>query len=686
MPSGTFYSISTATLDLAPGQTSTVTIDSFPQTVEGDYRGSILVQGNGVPAGLTVNVVLFAAPSPPTGSPHVEVESTRIDVSAEQGIDPSGSVAFRNTGTGAASGILAADQAWIVPESSLLTIDPGETRTFSFQIDRSKRPDAASLSGSQSGTLEFVYVAGGGSGTSRRNPLDGAPTLAAPVGINDTVKPEAVECPPPPFACVIEIPELSENEVGLVVPGVGNITGSVGVFISDVSIVNRSGLPVDDMTLYFADEAVKLPVDGRRSVALADVAATVFDKTETLGALHIRSDRALDVALNANVFVKSNPTGTFGTALPAFRTDRGADGGTSLTITGLRKTATSHTNLYVQELVGTSTTFDIVFLDTSGTTIGTLAGEQVAPFGTAILGQALVPEGSVTAIVTNTGAGSIAAFATPVDRASNDTWVVADWSQVYDFEGTETQHVAVAGSAPGRNDTYFQTDLSVFAESSGNAVLRYYQQSPVTSLLEKNVTLSEGETYVYDDVVSSLFEATVPSLGSIEIAPDPDVDLTVTSRTYTTVWDSLATYGTGVPTLSSSEALRLGQSIVIGGLEDSTATTTDSATPATFRTNVGLVEVGGEAAKVKVSILLFDGKQLAAGGTTASRTYDLTAHQWLQLNAVVGEIVGRETRESLFGELRNVQVRVDVVEGDGSVVVYATTTDNGTGDTVLRVE
>ena len=51
------------------------------------------------------------------------------------------------------------------------------------------------------------------------------------------------------------------------------------------------------------------------------------------------------------------------------------------------------------------------------------------------------------------------------------------------------------------------------------------------------------------------------------------------------------------------------------------------------------------------------------------------------MRSVIGD-----SRDTAFGDLSGVQVRVEVVDGDGSVIPYVTSTDNGTGDTVLRTE
>lgn len=681
--SDAFFEISEPTIELAGGTASRVVVTSLPQSSTADLRGSINVAGTGVPDGTSVPIALFATPPAPEGNPNVIVEQARVDVSGPEGVNPAGSALFRNIGTATATGILGADQPWIVPETSVITIEPGESKSLSFTIDRSRRPDAASLSGTQLGTLSFVYVAGTGT-TSAKGALDETSSVSSLVGVGDTVTPDV--------ELVNGIPLLEEGQIGLVIPGVGNVTGSVGVFISDLTVANGlSGLSVDDLNLFYSSAgetySASEPVSSGQSLALADVVATVFGKSEQIGVIHARSEKALELAMNASVFNKSNPTGTYGTAIPVFRTDRAAEPDESLWITGLRKTATSHTNLYLQEVLGVDTTVQVVFLGASGEVIGVLPDQPVAAFGTTIIGSQFVPEGAVTARVENSTAGGVVSYATPVDRASGDTWAVADWGSVYGMEQGQRQIIPVAGSAPGRNDTNFLTDISIANRSAvaASATLRYYQQAPTVSVIERSLELDAGQTVTFEDVVGSLFEATRPSLGHVELVPSDGSELAMSSRTYTTVTGSDQTFGTGVPALPPSFALRRGQSIVLGGLEDSTAETTNAGTPATFRTNLGLVEVDGAPVTVKVSVLLFSGKQLVAVSTTASKTISLAPREFRQLNAIVSAIIGTELRESSFGEFKNIQARVDIVDGDGAVIVYATQTDNGTGDTVLRL-
>ncbi|HEY8164601.1 MAG TPA: hypothetical protein VIF83_03510, partial [Gemmatimonadaceae bacterium] len=141
----------------------------------------------------------------------------------------------------------------------------------------------------------------------------------------------------------------------------------------------------------------------------------------------------------------------------------------------------------------------------------------------------------------------------------------------------------------------------------------------------------------------------------------------ITSRTYTTVGGGAATFGTGVPTLAASGALKAGAMQSIGSLEDSAA----------FRTNFGLMEVSGSSVRVRVTL------RVAAIGST-SKDYTLNPNQFVMLNGIAGEILG-SARDKL-GDLRGLQADFQVLDGNGAVVLFTASVDNGTGDLILRTE
>ncbi|HVT02641.1 MAG TPA: hypothetical protein VHL58_04610 [Thermoanaerobaculia bacterium] len=672
LTAGAFFSQSPTSFTLNPGDSQTVQITAFAENAAAALTGFSVVSGTGTPPNLRIPVRLLVGP-PSSGNPSVIALDKRIDVSASG--NPTGTVRYQNVGSGAATGLAAGDVPWITPQAGLITIAPGAIVSVSFTIDRSQRPDVTLLTGSAKCTLSFFYPApaSGGKGAL---PLASPPGLAAPVAISDTVKPVSASSGLTPLAA---------GEVALVIPGVGHVVGSGGKeFVSDVSILNEVSGAVNDVQLYFtsatASVAAAQSLAPSQSLLLADAVTTFFGNQGEVGTLHLRSSQVDKLDVAANVFNRANPKGTYGTALPVFRSNRGIAPGDSLWISGIRKDATAHTNLYIQEVSGTAAAVDVSFKNSAGGVVSTLINQQVGAFGLLQMNSA-APDGAVFATINNRSGGQIVAFATPVDDASGDTWAVADWSRQFGIGPADPQVIVVAGAAPGANNTYFRTDLAITNAGAAFATgtLTYLPTNVV-----RNISLAPGQSLILSDVVTNFFNAP-PSVGSMIFRPDQPANVVITSRTYTTVQGDVATFGTGVPTLPMSAALRAGESRLFGGLEDSPLTTIQSARAATFRTNFGLVETTRNPATVRVSVFFSDGKQLAQGGPVASQTYSLAPNEFRQLSGLVKSIVG-DSRETMYGDLHNVQVRFEIISGTGAVVPFVTSTDNGTGDTVLRTE
>jgi hypothetical protein len=687
--SSTLFDFAPKTFALAPGGDQVVTVTGLPQP-EGFYSGEIDVDGEGVPPFLRVFVNLASIDEPGVGY-LLKAGANRIDVSAPAGNDPSGSVTFRNDGSGTFSGFLVADVDWLESASGLVTIAPGESVNVPFSVDRSKRPDADQLAGAAAGGLRMLTV----SGTSAKNAFDGPPSAAAAVSVVDTVKPPTSEG---------SIPPLGSGEVAIFVPGVGHAVGSVGLFISDISILNSfASRSVNDIRLFYRElsgattkNASLDPLAVSGSVGLADVVSTVFEGTSEVGTLQIRTTAIDSLAVSANIFNASKAAGTYGTAIPVFRSDRATGTGGAVFLTGLQSGETSHTNIYVQETRGFEVTFTVEIFDETGETIGSLGG-SVQPFGMTRL-LTSVPAGGVAARIAPTGgSGAIVAYATPVDRRSGDTWAVSDWASQFSYEKDEPVLIPVAGSVRGANETFFRTELAITSLGCypTRGLLHYYEDTGAS--YQKEVVLDAGATALFDDVVGS-FGISGRSLGYLTFTPLPlvldppdpvpacnEARFALASRTFATVGDDPGTYGTGVPVLSLASAIRAGQQRKIGGLDDSRASTVSARTPATFRTNFALIEASGEPIKVRARVLVSDPKSLASGASLGEKDYDLAAHQSLQVSGLVGAILGPE-RDTRYGDLRNVQVEFRVLSGDGSLIVYTSSIDNGTGDSSLRVE
>lgn len=680
---GDFFTQSATTVTLDGGSSERVDITGLPRPA-GAYSGFVTLSGNGVPAGLRVAVRLLST-TPPSGTVNAVPSTNRIDVSATVDVsDLTGSVTFTNTGSGTLSGIVVSDVSWIIPPAGLVTIPPSGSTAVTFAIDRQKRPDAGSLSGAAVGTLSLVYSAGSGTRSLSRALDNPPPVIVSIVTVVDTVK--------PPTAAA-GFGALGAGEVPLFLPGVGHLQGSVGLFLSDLSLINAYGTgSLGDVRMYYTPAAGFNPftslttigtIQPSQSVALADVVSSVYNDQQQ-GTLQIRSQNWRSLSINANIFNVTNVRGTYGSSIPVFRADRAIAPGASMWLTGIRRTDQSHTNILLQETSGSDARADLSFYDAAGNLVAApAAGTSVTvpPFQL-YRDLNVVPAGAVTAKITNRSdsTGRLVAYATPIDDLSGDFWTVADWNQVYGSSQSEPVIVPVAGSLRGANNNYFRTDVAVSnRDSAPNKVTIDFYSDGATPAT-RSITLAAGETRVLEDIVGSLYPDLTGRVGSLVVRPSSNV--TVTSRTFATQDDVPGTFGTGVPVLPFSAALHAGQSRFIAGLEVASAKTIGARRPATFRTNVGLVEVGSGQATVRVTVIYGDAGGKATGTRLVSRDFKIQPHQLLLSN--VTSLIADSNPN--VGDLRNVQLTIKVVDGDGAIIAFTSSVDNGSADQVFRLE
>jgi hypothetical protein len=694
---GDFFTQSPTSFTLASGQSQRVTITGL-QRDTGSFRGTSIPTGNGVPQGTTVPIQLLAVPTP-DGPTSAEPENSRVDLSAPTGTNPTGTATFRNTGQAKIQGTLVSTVPWIIPQPGLIEVDPGQTVTVTFTIDRAMRPPNADI-GSLEGKLMLVFRTGPSGKSGGQSPHSGAASSSSVVTVVDTSKP-AVQAG--------QIPALGPGEVALFIPGAGHVQGGAGLFFSDIALINLSGQQtLNSIDLYYTPSGTtatqKASVSGLVAgtpVALADVVKSVFEAEATLGSLQIRAPNIQQLSVNANILVRTREERprTFGNTIPALRSDRSAGAGQSFFLTGLKKSATSHTNLFIQETSGGAVTVDIEFYDAAGVKLGERTGVGAGPFQlTGLFDSAdnpVLPDGAVSAVITSRqgSTGRFAAYATPVDKLSGDSWSLVDWNAQASFAGTTEMVIPVAGALRGANNLNFRTDVSVINRGTTQAsgILRYIPQpaeegAPIDPI-DRTITLGPRQSAVLEDATTTLFglDPTQFTLGYMKFLPQTG-SMTVTSRNFATVGDDPGTFGTGVATQANDASLRLGQVRRIGGVRDSAVTSIQQKVSGSFRSNFGLMETTGQApVTVRVTVhYSFSGGTKAVARGSGSKEYTLRPNQFMQLSRVSLEILG-PTRDH-FGDFDNLQVDFAVVDGDGAAAVYVSSVENDTGDSILRVD
>ena len=86
-------------------------------------------------------------------------------------------------------------------------------------------------------------------------------------------------------------------------------------------------------------------------------------------------------------------------------------------------------------------------------------------------------------------------------------------------------------------------------------------------------------------------------------------------------------------------------------------------------------------AVVRVTVLYGDSRSLSYGPIT-SFDVPVGARQFIQLTDLSSRLPATARGE----DLRNVALRFTVVSGEGAVVAYASSVDNGSGDSIFRTE
>jgi hypothetical protein len=218
-----------------------------------------------------------------------------------------------------------------------------------------------------------------------------------------------------------------------------------------------------------------------------------------------------------------------------------------------------------------------------------------------------------------------------------------------------TAWVPVAAHNPGLRQSQWRSDLGLLNLGSvtANGQIKFYGSGGVVT----NTTyVPAGTQSILTDVVGQLGAS---GQGALEIVSDQP--LKVTSRTYNQVSSAESCYPNGTqgqayPTVVAGDGLVVGQSAYLAGLTEN----------ASYRCNIGLVNVGSGAATVLVE--LYNG----AGTKLTDYTVSLTAGQWAQETQPFRNKAGQTAMDRGYA-------RITVQSGSG-VFAFASVVDNLTND------
>jgi hypothetical protein len=674
-PSQNFFTVTPSSVAIPAGGNQIITIRGSLQPV-GVYDGAASIAGSGVPqSGIAVNVRMMVG-VPPAGTVDPQPSAFIVPVVGPPDQVHQSGIAFRNNGNATMQGLVVGDAAWIAPQQPLVTIQAGRNAEATFAVDPSKRPDAAAPLGGLTGTLSLRYLGGNASANS------------VTVSIVDVVKPGVSPGEPAPLAA---------GELALFVPALS----SRNQVFSDLFLSARSGqTAVTDLKLFYAQSlsgsssltaAIAQPSSGL-GLWFPSIVLNVFGKGEQVGTVQFRGGQTTNVSIAAVQISTSGEGRIFSSALPILRSDRGVGAGESVLLAGVEKSSTVSTNVYLQEMSGSAATAQTEFFDSNGVSIGMKRTDSISPFRAVELLDA-VPAGARSLRVTNMSASArIAATALVSDNATQASWPVIDPRSV---SATTTWLVPIV-SPPSGNA---QTDLFVTNGSTGptNVTIESFApgfasrrravrsmgapatspaappaagpaafQPPNRRRAANASTLRPLETLRTSVTSTNTMLRVSASAGTIS----------ATGRITITVPGRIGSFGTSLPVVPISSALSASQGTRFSGVDD---------TSLLSRSSLILAEVTGGSATVRLTLrYVFVAGLAVSAQARSTKNFSVAPGQMLVISDLARSVIGPQ-RDS-FGDLRNMQVDVEVIEGSGRILPFLESIDNSSGDLMVRAE
>ncbi len=667
--------------------------------VAGSYMGLVLVVGTG--AGLAVTPYAFVSlrvGSSPDAVPGFRQNGTATEYASFPGFSgddstrPPISVDVHNPGSSALE--LAAEvgpEVWLAlePGWNATPIPPGATRTLRLSTRRTRAPNGSALP-----RYTYLTLRTKGGTTSRLLVQDNDAPLLSPGRGASAVKPGSSH----------------------VVPSVAHVTSALGnTFVSRLTLSNVGGEAVQAELVFTPASSDTTLVDGfdgaatKRAtvvvppndvVRLSDPLVLLFGLMPPVsGTLEVRtvSERAGFLSVSSSVDAPAAGGGTFGFALPVFRSGEGLRAGSAAAITAVASDAAERTNLILAETTGVDPVVAKVSLvDRDGAPVGSETvtvprwGQRQLSGVVQRLGGAAGLRAGRLEISVESGGGTLAAVTTVVDNVNDDA--AAFGARALDFSVPASRALrpvwaratgTVKSVVPSLVNGY-QTFPASAAPFTFRSVMGFTSLSTATALfrmtyydlasgatIAREVRVAGRKTVEFPNVLEQLFGigAGVKSQGPLFVESDPNGLLwcrVASSLVSGTIGDSFPVVPIPSEGLTGAGVARV---LSIDGLEQSVDRGRGT------RSNLILNEVAGKPVTVLVSLYEAGNRS----SPVAEREFALQALEKVQLSTVFAEL-GLDSDERRK-DRTNVLCTVRAMAGEGVASGIVTTIDNRTGDT-----
>jgi len=688
---GDFFTQTPESFSLGAAETKTVSVTALARPI-GSYSGASSVSGQGVPAALSVPIQLVTYGPPGESLPDIVPLQVRVDYSGS-GNSLSGSAQFKNIGTSASTGVVASDEVWLVPQTGVATIAPGEVITVQFVANRLLLPNPSSVSSSIT-TLRFVYPPAPGS-TSRSTTSSGGGSAGVAVTVSfGQPEPKGLPAVPP-------------GQLGLTLGGLDRSGAFPARVVSDLRLTSALGTSVPPIDFYFVDlfkpatEAISVTQTGQPGGGLS-LAAPAGAASGGFSA-HLRGSGLTDVSVNATLLrINDGTRELFQLEIPRLRSNRGAGPGERVGLPGLAFLQSNSCRLVLQEVSGAAASARVSILDAAGVKLLGLPVRALRPFE-AGEEQLTIPSGAATILVENSAAsGRLMAFA--VENGAGDGIVIHD--PRYDegaSQGTWVVPYVTGGKASGRkrpirrssgtaSEAPHAEPLASAADASASRRTAFSLYNPGatesrvrlefwtsagTMAAQKEVSQPAGSTREYDDVLAELG---VYGTGAEQLR------ITLLSGAAVPAAFRLGTGSTdkavisNLPVIDSLGAIGTAAAVALGPFDDASIESKRGGVPSAFTPTLGLVETSGASVDVEVSVS-YSSVRDAALGTKGKKTFTLGPNQTLLVANLVRSIVGASRDAS--GDFHDVTLKFRRLAGNGRFIPFVVSESVATGDAIV---
>lgn len=454
------------------------------------------------------------------------------------------------------------------------------------------------------------------------------------------------------------------------VAAVAHAPGASGTqWRTNLGIVNRNPAPTE-VTLTFlpyADGGTpverRVSLDAQHAREWEDVLVSLFgfSVTESVkGSVAIVA--GVPLVITSRTYNQA-AQGTFGQYYQAVPAGGGGGPATLAYIGQLKKNSAFRSNVGVLNVGENTASVEVKIFAPSGQQVGATVQRDVPPgrywqwddiFSARYAGTGNMDSAYAVVRVLTPGA-RVWSYGSVVDNATGDPTTVPGLPAA----AVDAFYFPSVAHAPGAGGTQWRTNVAVVnpAASAANVTLTFLPYGGGGTPLERTVQLGSGATVEWNDILVSLFDVNPVSSvkGSLRIVGDGP--LVLGSRTYNQT--STGTFGQFYPAVTGWDALLPGGTGIVASLKKTT----------TFRSNLGVVNLGASEARVRVT--LRDGSGTAIGVPVEAEVPPGRYWQWDDVFA---------PRYTGAGERPLAYAVVEQIGGSAPVWFYGSVVDNATGD------